>query len=1417
MTRLTALPNDERCRVALIGDASIAMHCLRSLKAAGHEVVACLANGEAFAAAARRQGITTYDPGTPLTALTEIPCDWIVSAYNTHLIPAAILRHPARGTINFHDAPLPRYAGLYAPTRALIEGEKEYGVTWHIVEEGIDTGGIVIQTPVPIHDDDTSHSLNLRCLEAGARGFDMIAPKLGLGPLAHQQQDLSERTYFGNSNWPREGMEINWQWPAKRIQRMVRALDFGPFPNYIGNARFRFNGGWYRLLDAEQCPDQHCPCQNAQPGTISTSSDGRLHIATSEDCLIATSLAPTLLPEECLRVGHVEVRNPDELSRIAAWEEGIFKYEAGWLRKMQRRIGDSRIIEPMARSSRESSTVDLGTTSHDLACSLLAWALTFGKAHIDVGHWWTDEELSEFVAPAGDPALGSLLHPVVPISVAINEVESILKFADKWLKSVADTQRRGPFFADLLDRGGEGKSLVANPASLPIQWLQKDVKTPGIDVSSWRVRKENGRWLASALPNMSHVEDLAKTLRKVIKDQPSTRIADLPRLATNTELLLRSWEKGESFEATPKSFVELIFDRFVSSKNSTAIEAADGRVWTYGRLGREVAFLMARLRETGVEQGDMVPLRLGRSPELITAQLAVMGLGCAFVPISDEDPDLRVLDVLKRTHARVAIGLPIQGSDATTWIAPLSDHEESETERLVNREGPHEEGIACVFFTSGSTGRPKGVKITHRGLDAYIDYSISYFRPETFQRSIWTSSVAFDSTLSEVMISLVVGGSVVIPKPESVWSIRGFVESLASYEITFVAISTALWSMWMRDAPHITNPIPSTLLLVDVGGGVLSPELAERWFSLTDGSIRFCNGYGPTESTVVCTHYDITRESLIHPSIPIGFPNQGAMIRILDEQGRRVAPGIAGEIVIGGLGVADGYLDDAEETNARFVQLADDGGWWYRSGDLGSWTADGKLLFHGRADEQVKIHGYRVEPEEIGRAVRNLSGVKDAEVIAFEASASKELRAVVIRLAASNLDVEEVSRANLNMSDQDWTVWLQNQLEEQLPRHAVPRRWLLVAEWPRTTTGKVDRVDLASRFSSESQQSDLAEPLHPRNADSVLQLIRKVLPRPGADPSESFFELGGDSLAAMGLQLKLEAAVGKSLPLSLVYGSKTIAAIIEGVANEADRKEVADDDCWHSITTSPDSVDFVFMPGMSGHASFSHIWPEVGDFASVHAIKLGIEDYRKAASEVQIGETIRHLADQFARLVIERLSNRRPILVGYSLSGWFAFETANAMLRLGAPAPQLLMIEPGIYNVDGGKVFRIRNTLDQAIDRLMNSTLLPLVTRNLRYGLRKFSPSARPRTATTATDHDCDIDDTLLRLLASYHPVPGTTPMHLVVREKRARIFATWRRLARGTFEQEEVPLVAHTDFVKPGSKPILTELLRRVAAMHDC
>ncbi len=1357
------------------------MHCLRALQRAGHQVVACLPETESFAASARELDVPTHDPYASLDVIREIRCDWIISAANIRIIPPEILRLPVHGTLNFHDGPLPRYAGLNVLTRALIEGEDEHGVTWHLVEEGIDTGDIVVQKSVPIRDDDTSQSLSLRCLEAGIEGFDEIVDLLSKPDcLPRRQQNLHERTYFGSSHWPREGMEINWQWPAARIARLVRALDVGPFPNRIGFARFRVDGSWHRILQAEVCPKD-----GTAAGAIERGEDGPIRIGTTDGCLIATSIHPPLPPSATV----ADVLAESQLDQIARWEETIYAQEARWRTALQFSNPDDDYETSRTHSAKDVD-IPIGSKDSQLACFVLASALIHGSHQLRVGRWWKHDELAKS-APE-DSMLQELLHPVASVQATCRDEVSLQEAFDTWSRAVSRCQKRGPFFSDLLERGGKGESPMQDPASLALQWWPEGCPNASDD-GTVTILKAGDQWISRSRHDLSHLHDLATTLQAILQDAPETPWSELPRIGAKTAAMLEAWEDGGSFESPPRNFLKTIFHNFIEHADAVAIETADGVCWDYRRLGLQTAGWMRSLQAQNLKHGSLIPVRLGRSPEAIAAKLAIMACGHAYIPVSKEDPPARVKDIIEQTQASVAIGEAPDGDTGITWL---------KSEGTVPADTPLEvddaADVLCVFFTSGSTGKPKGVPIPRKGLEAYLEFSLQHYGASSFERSLWSSSVAFDSSLSEVFTPLIMGGCLIIPNPESVWSVRGLVQTIRDHHITYGGIATALWSLWMRDSDHLEDPIPACLRLVSIGGGTMEPELVEKWLRMAPEGTRLFNDFGPTEITVVCSHHEVSASSLDPPSIPIGRPNTGDKILVLDDKGKRVAPGVIGELVLGGLGVAGGYLNQEQLTAERFVSIAGEKGIWYRSGDRGSWTSDGELLFHGRVDDQVKIHGYRVEPAETQRAIRQLEAVTDAEVITIGSGTAKELAAAVM------VDGEGSDRPHQ----------LQKQLEEVLPRHAVPRRWLLVDEWPRTSNGKIDRQKLARLLTDSSQAKTTQQGINPLDPDSILSAIRDVLHRPDAVVGDSFFGQGGDSIAAINLQVQLEQVVGKSLPLTLVYASNSLQDIIDGVMHHASNDEEHDDVHWQVIKKTPNAPDLVFMPSMEGYAFPRHLWPGAGQFASIHAIELDPLEYGTLTKDLEDRDVLGYLARHYASLIRKHLPDGRPILVGYSVGGWFAIETARALEQEGYEVGRLILIEPGVRHVGKG-LFHVRYVMDSLTNHLIHG----LNRRRVKNAETPESEAMRQAIPELIMDRSIrvNVSSVFRRALTAYHPTPTETAITLVNRTYHTYRYHALKRIARGPFKRTEVPIYCHMDFVTKRSEQLLLDIIAdEVHAWHQ-
>ena len=331
--------------------------------------------------------------------------------------------------------------------------------------------------------------------------------------------------------------------------------------------------------------------------------------------------------------------------------------------------------------------------------------------------------------------------------------------------------------------------------------------------------------------------------------------------------------------------------------------------------------------------------------------------------------------------------------DSMDWISAAPSTGKS-CEVLHGIGRPEPDDVAFVLFTSGSTGVPRGVRLSHRNFDQYLETVAETIHPLAYERSAWTSSVAFDSSAAEVLYPVVMGGTIVVLDRADLASAASLTQAFRSRAISGFGCATALWSAWMKHVARIDQPIPETLRHVDIGGSVADPDLIRNWLDLTDASICLMNRYGPTETTVTVTAHTIDATSIDHDSIPIGRPERGTEIRILDEAERRVPPGVEGEIWIGGGQVALGYMP-IDQDQGGFRTLAGAEGRWFRTGDRGSWTPDGEILFGGRNDDQVKIAGYRIELNEVRQAINRIEERREIDVLAIGVGTDRILGVVV--------------------------------------------------------------------------------------------------------------------------------------------------------------------------------------------------------------------------------------------------------------------------------------------------------------------------------------------------------------------------------------------------------------------------------------
>ncbi|MEU2064587.1 amino acid adenylation domain-containing protein, partial [Streptomyces sp. NPDC013455] len=475
------------------------------------------------------------------------------------------------------------------------------------------------------------------------------------------------------------------------------------------------------------------------------------------------------------------------------------------------------------------------------------------------------------------------------------------------------------------------------------------------------------------------VERWTRLIRQVVAD-PGRRIDTLDVITPDDESRLAGWRRYER-DVEPLTFSEL-FERQAAATPG-AVAVSDGAdTWTYGELNRHANHIAGRLIDRGIGPEDLVGIAVPRSARLVAVLLGVLKAGAAYVPVDLVFPAGRNRHVLTDSAPRLVLtsraaaeDLP---SDLTCELVMVDEdgfmrggpgREDNPTDR--HRVRPLVvDHPAYVIYTSGSTGRPKGVVVTHRGLAAFAETLRQRCAADENSRVLQLSSPSVDASVLEMVWAFSSGARLVIAGQHRLAGDE-LAQALAEHHITHAHIPPSALSTL---APETAGRLPEFRML-SVGAEACPPDLVRLWLP----GREFVNAYGPTECTVAASH----TFPLTEARAPIGRPVLDAELHVLDETLRPAAPGVPGELYIGGAGLARGYLGRGGLTASRFVAnpFGTPGSRMYRTGDVVRWNADGELEYLGRSDEQVKIRGFRVEPGEIERVLANHPSVERAVVV----------------------------------------------------------------------------------------------------------------------------------------------------------------------------------------------------------------------------------------------------------------------------------------------------------------------------------------------------------------------------------------------------------------------------------------------------
>ncbi|MBR1212271.1 non-ribosomal peptide synthetase [Bradyrhizobium sp. JYMT SZCCT0180] len=634
---------------------------------------------------------------------------------------------------------------------------------------------------------------------------------------------------------------------------------------------------------------------------------------------------------------------------------------------------------------------------------------------------------------------------------------------------------------------------------------------------------------------MQHaLEQLADNLER----RPQIPVRQLDILPPDErELLLETWNRTDARYPRDRCLVAQFEEQVRRSLDAIALVFGDAAL-SYGELNTRANRLARGLRDYGVGTDSVVGLALERGVAMMVALLAVLKAGGAYLPLDPDYPPERLSHMLRDSGA----GLVLTQTTLLEQFAPVLKETGAEAwllDEVDSGDGGdagnldlaiHPESLAYVIYTSGSTGMPKGVMVRHDAVTNFLATMAEQPGMTPQDRVLGLTSLSFDIAVLELWLPLTLGARVVLADRAAVHDPGQLQAMVAAQGVTMIQATPSTWRMLLD---HDGQSLPRSCRVL-CGGEALPPDLSRR---LVAQAGEVWNLYGPTETTVWSARHRLDAQD---DRPVLGGPIGNTTLHILDNDLNLAPVGVAGELYIGGEGLARGYWQRGALTAERFIPdpFGPAGARLYRTGDVARWRADGVIEYIGRSDHQVKIRGFRIELGEIEARLMEQAAVRSAVVVAREVGAGRQLVGYVS--GDASLDGSVLKAA----------------LSSVLPDYMVPARIVVLDRLPLTPNGKIDRKALPA-----PDQLATAEHVAPRTpTEAALAAIwADLLRQPNIGVTDNFFELGGDSLTAVQLISRIKRDLGHDLPLNRLFEMTTVETMAAGLAPEIQVDKRGDD------------------------------------------------------------------------------------------------------------------------------------------------------------------------------------------------------------------------------------------------------------------
>ena len=736
----------------------------------------------------------------------------------------------------------------------------------------------------------------------------------------------------------------------------------------------------------------------------------------------------------------------------------------------------------------------------------------------------------------------------------------------------------------------------------------------------------------------SQIELIAETYVEILR-----RILDSPEESVDFGFL--AYQR----DVTPRSesLIDVItrFERQVEKNPNNGAVAFDESIWTYSELDRMARSVATRLQIKGAKPGDTIGIALTRSVEQIATVLGVLRAGLVCVPLDVSYPEHRLALIMQTARPYRVIAHPehahIAPEDIVLPVAEMVADIES-----AQFSAPGLDQLALILFTSGSTGRPKGVELTHRTWANFIEWQLQVPSGTPGARTLQFAPLSFDVAYGDIFSALCSGGELRLVSDQVRLDPFALLALLDRHKVQRVALPFVALQR-LAEASNALSLRPRALRVVISSGEQLRMTEQLRAFFEGIPGLLVENQYGPTEAYVVSYH-SLTGDPRQYPDLPpIGVPLNGIEIQVLDKEMRPVPIGVPGEIYLGGDCLARGYYEAPDLTQERFVTHPwRVGAKLYRTGDLGRVLRSSEIVWLGRADSQVKVRGFRIEPAEIELAVMRQTdhqpGIQGVAVVARERVGGDSFLAAFLTGDQSGADIGELERA----------------LRTELPDYMVPTNFVWIDAFPLTPSGKRDDGALKTRRISQEVP---VEQILPRDdyERALTELLAELLDLPRVGIRDNFFALGGTSLTAMRFVVTVEKRYGVSIPIAALIETPTVEGLADRLRVGAIARKF---DPLVALRSSGQRPPLFLVHPLGGHVlCYMPLARSLPADQPVYALQAaGSEQGSTPVS------TIEEMAANYLE-AIRRVQLEGPyILAGWSFGGFVVYEMAQ-QLRANDP------------------------------------------------------------------------------------------------------------------------------------------------------